>query len=142
MIVREASKSDASELHCLMLELGYELTRNDLCAQLEMYRKSAGSLLIVAELDAHISGLIAGHLIPAIHQRGSVGRITALVVGESWRGIGVGRSLLDALEAWFRENECIRFEVTSGDHRKVAHQFYESLGYKLDERRFIKRNVT
>lgn len=139
MLIREASQSDANELLELLLELGYKLTKSDLCAQLEVYQKSTGSLLIVAEVNTYVAGLIAGHLIPAIHLRGNLGRITALVVGESWRDRGVGSSLLGALEAWFKENDCMRFEVTSGDRRKVAHQFYESLGYKPDERRFIKR---
>lgn len=46
--------------------------------------------------------------------------------------------LLAELEKRFRKNSCLRFEVTSGDHREIAHHFYESRGYRCDERRFLK----
>lgn len=37
-----------------------------------------------------------------------------------------------------KSKDFIKSEVTSGDHRKEAHAFYESCGYARDERRFIK----
>ena len=61
-----------------------------------------------------------------------------MVVSENSRGDGVGRKLVEKLESWFRKNNCLRFEVTSGDHRIGAHRFYEGFGYQLDERRFLK----
>jgi GNAT superfamily N-acetyltransferase len=65
----------------------------------------------------------------------------ALVVGEKFQSQGVGSALLESLESWFRENGCKRVEVNSGDHREVAHEFYQSNGYRVDERRFIKSNA-
>ena len=60
------------------------------------------------------------------------------------RGVitGVGTALLEALESWFRENDCLRSEVTSGDRRAQAHRFYESKGYVSGERRYLKRRDT
>ncbi|EDX83491.1 acetyltransferase, GNAT family [Synechococcus sp. PCC 7335] len=77
-----------------------------------------------------------------MHQSGSLGRITVFVVGLEFREHGVGTALLSSLEKWFKENNCLRIEVTSGDHREAAHRFYEARGYIQDERRFIKSNVS
>ena len=69
----------------------------------------------------------------------ALGRITSLVVDPGHRQCGIGRLLVAAVEEFGRAHGCIRFEVTSGDHRPEAHAFYEHLGYKLDCRRFVKR---
>ena len=61
-----------------------------------------------------------------------------MVVSRDSRSSGVGLKLVKALETWFCENECLRYEVTSGEHRDIAHLFYENIGYKPDERRFLK----
>jgi GNAT superfamily N-acetyltransferase len=79
--------------------------------------------------------------LPLFHTPGYLARITALVVAATARGIGVGRALLAATEAYAWSTGCVRIEVTSGDHRPDAHAFYERLGYHVDERRFIKRRT-
>ena len=139
MRIRQAHQSDLGQLLGLMHELGYDIPESDLRTQVHIYINANHSLLLVSEADGHLAGLIAGHLIPLLHQPGHVGRITALVVSADTRDSGVGSALLEALEAWFNEQRCLRFEVTSGDHREGAHLFYQSQGYHPDERRFIKR---
>lgn len=136
--VRPASEDQVEELVLLMRELGYETTRETMQSQLRRYANSDTSEILVAEIDSELCGVISGHLIPALHQPGNIGRITAMVVAERARSSGVGSRLLSSLERWFRANDCLRYEVTSGDHRPTAHRFYESHGYESDERRFLK----
>ena len=143
MIIRRAEESDLENLAILLSELGYQISELDLKTQVSIYIDSEDCLLLVAQTDeGDLSGLIAGHLFPLIHQPGSVGRIMALVVGEQFQSQGVGSLLLKSLENWFTENKCKRFEVNSGDHRDRAHEFYEAKGYRVDERRFIKTCAT
>ena len=118
--------------------MGYDITREALSAQLERYQDSEHSFALVAHEGEHAVGLIGGHLIPLLHQSGNAGRITAFIVSGSVRGSGVGTQLLTDLEAIFLQNNCLRIEVTSGDHRVEALEFYKSKGYVPDERRFIK----
>lgn len=47
--------------------------------------------------------------------------------------------LFQRAEQFFVQTDCVKVEVTSGDHRPEAHAFYQALGFKIDERRFIKR---
>ncbi len=137
--IRLAQIEDATGLRELLHELGYDTTPETLRAQLPAYLKSDASMLLVAdEGGGPLLGLISGHLIPALHQPGNIGRITAFVVADRARSRGIGGRLIQALENWFAENRCLRYEVTSGDHRSGAHDFYRTYGYKPDERRFIK----
>lgn len=143
MFIREAEENDLDELACLFGELGYRTTRPDPRSQVTVYIDAEDCRLLVAQTgEGNLSGLIAGHVFPLIHQPGNVGRIMALVVGERFRSQGVGSLLLESLEAWFSEKNCNRFEVNSGDHRDRAHKFYEAKGYRVDERRFIKSGDT
>lgn len=123
----------------LLHELGYPGTLQSASAQI--YAGSNASRVLVADGEAgRLAGLIAGHLIPLLHQPGNLGRITALVVARDARGRGVGTALLAAIERWFAAQNCLRYEVTSGDQRVAAHRFYACRGYVSDERRFIKRS--
>ena len=142
MLIRPANQKDCAQLVHLLAELGYELTEQDFSHQAKAYIDSDSCALLVSETDGgDISGFIAGNIFPLIHQAGYVGRIMAFVVRTGCQGAGTGSALLERLEIWFKDNECLRFEVNSGDHRNDAHQFYQSKGYRVDERRFIKSNT-
>jgi len=139
VIIRKAKEVDSEKLASLFDELGYQITDPDLKLQINIYIDSNDCQLLVAQTgEGDLSGLIAGHIFPLIHQPESIGRITALVVAEEFQSRGVASLLLKSLETWFTENNCKRIEVNSGDHRLRAHKFYESKGYRVDERRFIK----
>ncbi|WP_244436237.1 GNAT family N-acetyltransferase [Herbaspirillum frisingense] len=73
------------------------------------------------------------------HTAGFLGRITSLVVDTGCRGQGIGTALMGSANEWFMANGCVKVEVTSGDQRESAHQFYESLGFSGDGQRFSKR---
>lgn len=137
--IRRPSAEHVEALVSLMNEVGYGTSRETMETQLDRYAESDSSIVFVASTDANVFGEISGHLIPALHQPGNIGRITSMVVANIARSKGVGSALLEELEDWFRSNNCLRFEVTSGDHREIAHRFYESHGYVYDERRFLKR---
>ena len=137
-----AEEKDLEILASLFGELGYQISKLDLKTQATIYFESDDCQLLVAQAeDGNLTGLIAGHIFPLIHQPGNVGRVMALVVGGQFQNQGIGSLLLESLETWFTEKMCRKFEVNSGDHRESAHKFYESKGYLVDERRFIKTSA-
>ena len=139
--IRAARIDDSALLLPLLHELGNPCTLQSMSAQLAIYAGcNTSCVLVVDRGDSSLAGLIAGHLIPLLHQPGNLGRITALVVAREVQGRGVGTALLVAIERWFAAQNCLRYEVTSGDQRAAAHRFYDSRGYVSDERRFIKRS--
>lgn len=137
-VIQRATAEDADSMLPLLRELGYDTSRTTMRAQLGHYADSAEAVVLIALVRGELVGLVSGYLIPALHQPGSIGRITALVVAEKVRSRGIGSKLIQELENWFLLSKCLRFEVTSGEHRDDAHQFYESRGYAASSRRFLK----
>ncbi len=71
-------------------------------------------------------------------QTGNLCRVTALVVAREFHGEGFGRELMAKAEQYARANRCIKIEITSGEHRTRAHDFYRELGYEEVSKRFLK----
>ena len=137
-VIQRATDEHAESLIPLLHELGYDTSRTTLRSQLGHYAESEQAVVFIALVGDELVGLVSGYLIPALHQPGNIGRITALVVAEKLRSRGIGSKLIHELESWFLTNKCLRYEVTSGENRDNAHRFYESLGYAPSSRRFLK----
>ncbi len=138
MNIRTAHLSDAMAISNLMEQLGYTTTPGLIENKLEQFADNPMDIVFVAEEDDRILGVVSCHVISLFHQDGRCGRITSLVIDQQCRGTGIGKKLVEEAEKYFRSMGCIKSEVTSGDHRPHAHQFYEFCGYKKDERRFLK----
>ena len=138
MNIHRAKVEDSSEISELMDQLGYETSRELIESKLMKFDQTSIDVAFVAEIEDSIVGVISCHITSLFHQKGSSGRITSLVVKKDYRSLGVGKSLVQEAEVFFHSHDCVKSEVTSGDHRSEARIFYESCGYKQDERRFIK----
>lgn len=70
----------------------------------------------------------------------SLKNVMAIAVDERFRGKGIGRELLTALEKWAEESGCVGVRLVSGFNREVAHGFYCHCGYvlKKDQKNFVK----
>lgn len=137
--IRSAEISDAAKIAALLKQLGYVATATLVQNKIAMLASSPNDLVLVAEKDGCVAGIISLHTTELFHTDGRIGRITSLVIDSDQRGSGIGRLLVDAADQYFVSNGCVRAEVTSGDHRPEAHAFYETQGYLPDERRFMKR---
>jgi GNAT superfamily N-acetyltransferase len=136
--VRRGTDEDGAFIAELMEQLGYPTSLSQCEARLKHLAFSGSDLVLVAENNHEILGVLGIHLMPLLHADVDMGRITALVVREDVRGQGIGKSLVQEAERWAWAKGCTRIEVTSGDHRFRAHKFYESVGFRCDERRFLK----
>ncbi|WP_108125773.1 GNAT family N-acetyltransferase [Saccharospirillum mangrovi] len=141
MIVREAKLSDAERLAELMPQLGYSIEPSVLADKISSFNNGYGDAVFVAELNNNIVGFISCHITNLLHQPGSSGRITSLLVDHEVRGNGIGKKLVATAEDFFTRRQCEKFEVTSGLERSDAHRFYQSLGYQANNLRFIKAVV-
>jgi GNAT superfamily N-acetyltransferase len=137
--VRLAQISDAPGVSQLLKQLGYPLSPELVQQQIALLKASDADAVFVAENDRMLFGVISLHTLELFHCQGRLGRITSLVVDENHRGVGIGKLLIQAADGYFLRNGCIRAEVVSADGRIQAHEFYQSVGYAIDERRFIKR---
>jgi len=140
--IRRAQADDVEGIAACLRALGYEASAQLVHRKLSLLTgSSADAVWVAVEPSAGVVGVISLHLLPLFHAPGNLARLTALAVLEAHRGNGVGRALVRAAEAFAWEHDSRRIEVTSGDHRPDAHAFYTHIGYRADERRFIKHRT-
>ncbi|MEI5102927.1 GNAT family N-acetyltransferase [Streptomyces sp. PmtG] len=128
--VRPAHRADVSAVNELLDQLGYPQDgRAATSNRIQSWAEDSSSAAYVAEAGDDLLGVIAVHVCPFFERDGSWGRIVALVVSGRARGRGVGSRLVAAAESFAATHGCIRVEVTSGDRRQDAHEFYRRCGY-------------
>ena len=138
MEIRRAQPDDVAPIIDLMDELGYRVTDELIRHKLAALRDSVEDAVLVAVVDQRVVGCISLHAFFMFHVEGKIGRITSFVVTSKVRSQGIGAALLDAAHRWFESVGCTKFELTSGDQRVRAHQFYESHGYRRGGQRLTR----
>lgn len=131
--IRPATPRDAPRLAELSTELGYPATLKDILGRLDRILDSREHAIYVAEAreaEVQIAGWV--HIfISCLLEEDAQAEIGGLVVGEAWRGRGVGALLMAYAERWAQEQGCTTMRVRSNVIREEAHAFYEKLGYAV-----------
>ena len=137
LTIRDARPSDAEAIAGLLVQLGYPAEPAEVETRLDRLR-IVGDRIVVAEVDRTIAGLVHLQVSPAIERERPAAKIGALVVDETHRGQGIGRALLDAMEAEARLRGCELLYVTTAERRDDAHAFYERVGLEHTGRRYAR----
>lgn len=97
--------------------------------ELAAFIDSRESKTWIAVEDDTIAGFLIGKREPD-----RVGHIVTVDVLEPWRRRGVGRALMQAVEAWARDSDLGLIYLETAQDNLVAQRFYQVLGYeKVDE---------
>lgn len=138
VIIRSPSAEDLPYLVEFLAELGYPTSTAAVERRLARFSGQPDRVVFVAEWNATPVGVAAAQVIPAIHLDEPVAMLTAMDVAAGHRGLGIGRSLVHAVESWARSSGAQRMSITTGLARAGAHAFYERLGYDHTGRRYLK----
>ena len=139
MIIRVAALSDAEVIAGLVTGLGYASTAAQVQKRLAAMGRDHAALAVVAEEEGgQVTGLATAHGLSTIHADKLVFLLTSLAVAEASRRRGVGRALVEHVEAWARFQGGTRLSVVTGTQRLDAHAFYEQLGFARTGFRFVK----
>jgi GNAT superfamily N-acetyltransferase len=136
--VRDADEADIPAIARLLGQLGYPADERAVSRRFARIAASPVDRLFVAELDGQVVGLAGIHVSPSLEHDGDAAKVSAIVVDESFRRQGVGRALLDAVEAEARTRGCVLVFLTTAERRAEAHEFYRRLGWEETGRRFAK----
>jgi N-acetylglutamate synthase-like GNAT family acetyltransferase len=137
VMVRDAEARDAEAIAALLGQLGYPAHAASVKARLERLQ-IVGDRVVVAELDGAVIGLAQLHVSPALEYERPAAKLAALVVDATHRGEGVGRALVEAMEAEARARRCELLFLTTAARREDAHEFYRRVGLEETGRRFAK----
>lgn len=140
-IIRDALEADIPQLSNLITQLGYPCTMAEV---LERYKNVNDHpdyrTLVITDGDKAVgmAGLMKGFW---YEKNGTYVRILAFVINHDYRGKGLGKLLINAIEEWAISVGANSVILSSGnrDERIAAHHFYQNLGYQIKSSGFIKQ---
>ena len=89
----------------------------------------SGSLFVARSDGRRIVGMAT--LSVCSKPSGTVGVVEDVVVAEEFRGQGIAKKLMGAVNAWGRKRGVGSFELTSNPSSEAAHKLYIALGYEV-----------
>ncbi|MFZ1081362.1 MAG: GNAT family N-acetyltransferase, partial [Candidatus Kryptoniota bacterium] len=95
--IRQATLADADRITELCVQLGYKATCENVLHRIQKIMDKGDTVVFVAEEDGFVNGWIQA-AIKATIESGEFAEITGLVVDESARGKGIGKSLVRKAE--------------------------------------------
>ncbi|MEE1981177.1 GNAT family N-acetyltransferase [Shewanella xiamenensis] len=134
--IRQAQIADHNAMTALLLQLGYSATEAQLHQYLDDPKRS--DEIYLAESEGVVVGLISLIFFDYFPSQQHICRITALVVTEASRGLGVGTQLIDFAKSRASERGCRQLEVTTSMRREQTQAYYESIGFEKTSFRYIQ----
>lgn len=131
MHIRSLEPSDLVTVASLLQQLGYNVGISELAGRIDRVTTNPAHFSAVAEEAGAVRGLIHAYERPAIEKAYDV-VVQSLVVDQGARNGGLGKSLMEAAEAWARTKGAERVVLHTRVHRDDARAFYERIGYCLN----------
>jgi len=139
-IIRKPSLDDIEILSQLFSDLtAHYVSSEDVENRLKMVEHSPIDEIYVYEKDCKVLGVMSFRIRENIEEASCYGEVSVLVVDAKHRGKGVGKKLMAFAEDLAIKKGCIGTWLVSGfGSEEPAHEFYKSLGYKINGYRFVK----
>lgn len=133
--IRPLQRQDIDAVMKLHRELGwnpaFQADGTTLLQRLKALITEESALLLVAEIDKRVIGYIHGEIIVHLLFAGREMFVQEVFVMEKYRGSGVGRELMSAIETESVKQKCFRISVLNSRERESYQRgFYPSLGYE------------
>jgi Predicted acetyltransferase len=141
IVIQRMERDDLPGLSLLFEELsGKKADIEKMAKSFEWMAKNEDYFVLGAKYDGKLVGSLMGIICHDL-----VGEckpfivIENVIVSSEFRGQGIGKKLMLEIEKIGRNKNCYYIMFVSGMQRKAAHQFYQTLGYKLDEVQGFKK---
>ena len=129
--IRQANLKDVASITELCFQLGYPSVPEEVSVRLQSLMQDNEHAILVAELlEGEVVGWVHAYIYKLLYCD-LMTQVAGLVVDKDYRGQGVGKQLLTAVEDWAREMGCGFIGLRSNIIRKEAHTFYKNLGYEI-----------
>lgn len=139
--IRDGRAEDAEAVRRINREaFGYEFDAEKTKARLLAVLSCPFYRVFVAECGGKAVGYLHGGDYDCTYDE-PFKNILALGILSAYRGRGIGRALLNAVENWARADGAAGIRLVSGFDRTGAHRFYEACGYfdRKDQKNYVKR---
>ena len=142
-MIRSVQVKDAGQIRDLCHQaLEYDSTLEKVAAQIDKFNQpDSGHFCFVYEDDqtGNILGYVEAEAYESIYSDPGL-NVLGLAVFPSAQGCGIGRQLMERIEALAQTHNYAFIRLSSASHRKEAHAFYERIGYEGNrtQKRFLK----
>lgn len=132
MQISKMIKADLEQVTSLAAQLGYPETLEEIAARFaEVDKLSTHQLYVAKSADDKVLGWVHINIETYTLLSDQRAMISALVVDEKHRGLGIGASLITKAEGWAKAKSIPLVKLTSNIKRSGAHRFYEKFGYSI-----------
>ena len=133
-LIRQAELRDLDGMVRLLetlfaIEADFAFDGEKQAAGLRLLVDSAKDCVLVAEAAGRVVGMVSVQTVISTAEGGPVGWVEDLVVAEEFRGRGVGRALLERVEAWAVERGVTRLQLLADGNNAPALEFYRRQGW-------------
>lgn len=129
IIYRIASTNDSSEIARLSSQLGYSVKKNQVIERLNKILDQKDNVVIVAELTDKLIGWIHAHGRYLIESPPYI-EIGGLIVDSNFRGIKIGKNLVEKCEEWSKFSGFKEIRVRTNETRLETLKFYAKIGFE------------
>ena len=138
-IIRSATVADGAVLYAMLCQLEQtQLPLPEFEAILEHNLTNPNVGYWIAEQDTKPVGVVSCHLQALLHHATWVAEIQEMYVAESHRSQGIGKALIQAVEAFAKANNVTWLEVTTRSTRIRAQQFNRREGFEATHAKLVK----
>ena len=134
-LVLRAAQSDDIEPMCALLEELFAIETN-FRAEREKQPRALGLLIhdpaclvMVAVLNVSVLGMCSIQPLISTAQGGKVGLVEDVIVKKEFRGLGIGRRMLDYAGNWAISQDMSRLQLLADNKNSPARNFYHAIGW-------------
>ncbi len=136
LVIRLAQPADIeamAELISLLftVEEDFSVDMDKQRSGLEMFLKyPTGRCLLVAEQGQKVIGMCSAQILISTAEGGWKALVEDVVVAEGFRGLGIGKKLLGALEEWAKLQGVTRMDLLADRNNAEGLEFYDRLQWR------------
>lgn len=134
-IVRLADEGDVPAMCGLLgelftLESGFAPDAARQAAGLGLLLKAGNAAVFVADCGGAVAGMCTIQTLVSTSEGGAAGVVEDVVVGEAFRGRGMGTALIEAARSWARGRRLTRLQLLADSGNEAALGFYRGVGWE------------
>jgi PhnO protein len=135
--IREVQPTDEEVVRILLDELEERIADPSIFHLIfNEYLQRAEAVFLVAEVDQKVIGFISCLGQRLLHHEGWVYEIQELIVTEAFQGKKIGQALIEEVRKRIEPRGIKSIEVCSNKRRKMAHTFYQAVGFANSHEKF------
>lgn len=134
IIIRSAEPRDVDGMVALLkslfgIEADFDFDEAQQRAGLRLLLQSGSARVLVAEAAGRVVGMCSVQTVVSTAEGGLSGWVEDVVVAGDCQGRGIGRALLEQLEAWATGHGVTRLQLLADRNNAAALGFYERMGW-------------